>query len=91
MSKDEQLEPRYEKLSQSQKGEVPNDLNQHLNLSQAQHESPNSFIAPVTRAEWEQELESSVEMGIAKPGETYEEYLASLRKRGFIVCSLHND
>lgn len=91
MSKDEHLEPRYEKLSQSQKSEVLNDLKQHLNLSQAQDESPNSCIAPVTRAEWEQELENSVEMGIAKPGETYEEHLASLRKRGFIVCSLHND
>lgn len=71
MSNDEQLEPRYERLSQSPNGEVSNDPGQHLNPSQTQHESPNSFIVPVTRAEWEQELESSVEMGIAKPGETY--------------------
>ena len=64
MSKE--LEPRYEKLSQFQKGEVLNDMKQHLNLSQAQHESPNICIVPVTRAEWERERESSVEMGISE-------------------------
>jgi hypothetical protein len=36
-----------------------------------------SFFMPISRKEWEQGLEESIRMGLAKPGETYEEYLAA--------------
>jgi hypothetical protein len=36
-----------------------------------------SFFKPISREEGEQGLDESVRMGLAKPGETYEEYLAA--------------
>ena len=36
-----------------------------------------SFFKPICREEWEQGLDESIRMGLAKPGETYEEYLAA--------------
>ena len=32
---------------------------------------------PISREEWKQGLDQSIRMGLAKPGETYEEYLAA--------------
>jgi hypothetical protein len=36
-----------------------------------------SLFKPISREEWEQGLDESIRMGLAKPGETYEEYLAA--------------
>jgi len=36
-----------------------------------------SFSKPISREEWEQGLDESIRLGLAKPGETYEEYLAA--------------
>ena len=46
---------------------------------------PNSFAVPLSREEWERDFDLYVELGLAKPGETYEEYLRAL-SRDFIVC-----
>ena len=34
-----------------------------------------SVFKPISRDEWEEGLEESIRLGLAKPGETYEEYL----------------
>jgi len=47
------------------------------------------FLIPVSREEWYRELDHSVEIGLAEPGETYEEYLRKA-SRDWIVC-LHNE
>jgi len=36
-----------------------------------------SVFKPISREEWEQGLEESIRLGLAKPGETYAEYLAA--------------
>jgi hypothetical protein len=36
-----------------------------------------SVFKPISRKEWEQGLEESIRLGLAKPGETYEDYLAA--------------
>jgi hypothetical protein len=36
-----------------------------------------SVFKPISREEWEQGLDESIRLGLAKPGETYEEYLAA--------------
>jgi hypothetical protein len=36
-----------------------------------------SVFKPISREEWEQGLEESIRLGLAKHGETYEEYLDS--------------
>jgi hypothetical protein len=36
-----------------------------------------SVFKPISREEWEQGLEESIRLGLAKPGETYDEYLAA--------------
>jgi len=37
-----------------------------------------NFYYPVSREEWEANLEQYIKDGLAMPGETYEQYLASL-------------
>jgi hypothetical protein len=32
---------------------------------------------PISREEWEQGVEESIRLGLAKPGETYEDYWAA--------------
>ena len=46
---------------------------------------PNSFAVPISREEWKRDLDLHVKMGLAKPGETYEDYIRELA-RDFIVC-----
>ena len=36
-----------------------------------------SVFKPISREEWKQGLEESIRLGLAKPGETYEDYLAA--------------
>ena len=36
-----------------------------------------SVFRPISREEWKQGLEESIRLGLAKPGETYEDYLAA--------------
>jgi hypothetical protein len=36
-----------------------------------------SVFKPIRREEWEQGLEGSIRLGLAKPGETYDDYLAA--------------
>jgi hypothetical protein len=36
-----------------------------------------SIFKPISREEWEQGLEESIRLGLAKAGETYEDYLAA--------------
>ena len=36
---------------------------------------PKGFIVPLSREEWERELDHNVELGLAEPGETYEHCL----------------
>jgi hypothetical protein len=36
-----------------------------------------SIFKPISREEWEQGLEESIRLGLAKPGETYDDYLAA--------------
>ena len=36
-----------------------------------------SVFKPISREEWEQGLDESIRLGLAKPGETYEESLAA--------------
>jgi len=49
---------------------------------------PKGFIVPLSREEWERELDHNVELGLAEPGETYEQYIGKLG-RDFIVCLHH--
>jgi hypothetical protein len=50
-----------------------------------------SFLIPVSRKEWEEELERSIEIGLAFPGETYEQYLDSVRRDPrFVLCMPHD-
>jgi hypothetical protein len=50
-----------------------------------------SFVSALSREEWEEGLEFSIEMGLAKPGETYEDYLNAIRRDPrFIVCGPHD-
>jgi hypothetical protein len=37
-----------------------------------------NFYSPVSREEWEANLEQNIKDGLAKPGETYEHYLSTL-------------
>lgn len=37
-----------------------------------------NFYYPVSREEWEANLDENIKNGLAKPGETYEQYLATL-------------
>ena len=36
-----------------------------------------SVFKPISREEWKQGLDESIRLGLAKPGETYEDYLAA--------------
>lgn len=46
-----------------------------------------SFVVPVSHEEWERDLERSIELGLAFPGETYEQYLDSIRRDPrFVLC-----
>jgi hypothetical protein len=36
-----------------------------------------SVFKPISREEWAEGLEESIRLGLAKPGETYEEYLSA--------------
>ncbi len=50
-----------------------------------------SFVSALSREEWEEGLEQSIEMGLAKPGETYEDYLNAIRSDSrFIVRGPHD-
>jgi hypothetical protein len=50
-----------------------------------------SFISALSREEWEEGLESSIKMGLAQPGETYEDYLDAIRRDPrFVVCGPHD-
>ena len=49
-----------------------------------------SVFKPISREEWEQGLEESIRLGLAKPGETYEE-LPGRRGRAFSRLDLSDD
>jgi hypothetical protein len=49
------------------------------------HPQGFSFVVPVSREEWERDLERSVKMGLAFPGETYEQYLPITFMEGAIA------
>ena len=50
-----------------------------------------SFISALSRKEWEESLEASIEMGLAQPGDTYEDYLNAIRSDPrFVVCGPHD-
>ena len=48
---------------------------------------PKGFLVALTRKEWEDELEHNLEVGLAKPGETYEDYLRGISDDGWICCT----
>jgi hypothetical protein len=38
------------------------------------------FFKPVTREEWQLNLEQDIKDGLARPGDTYEDYLAQVAR-----------
>jgi hypothetical protein len=50
-----------------------------------------SFVVPLSREEWGENLERSIEIGLAQPGETYEQYLDSIRRDPrYVLCTPHD-
>ena len=41
------------------------------------------FLVALTRKDWEQEV---LQLGLAKPGETYEDYIRGIADDGWIAC-----
>jgi hypothetical protein len=58
----------------------------YMDSSEPKKRFGNSRVIALTRSEWERDLETNVELGLATPGETYEEYLDDLRKDFGWVC-----
>jgi hypothetical protein len=57
---------------------------------EAEPRYPNSFVVAVSREQWERDFDQNVEIGLAKPGETYSDYIRSLHRIFGFVCMGHH-